>query len=203
MSTTKRILSLVLCAVMMVGVMAMGLYATAADGSTVKSFAELSSDYEGKQFIYQALRLYDENGNELTADSVLDVTKTYTIKIFFKSNCTIYGTTYLVAALDGDMFNAPVKTVGGSQVVIGKDAASAANKKAFAANNAAYSEIVCRGCRRRRETVRRTNRAPSRHRAFAGRPARCHTRQAARSRKASAQDRISRARAATFAVFSY
>ncbi len=141
MKTVRKITAIILCAVMMVGMMAMGLYATAADGSTVKSFAELSSDYEGKQFIYQALRLYDENDNELTADSVLDVTKTYTIKIFFKSNCTIYGTTYLVAALDGDMFNAPVKTVGGSQVVIGKDAVSAANK-AFAANNAAYSEIV-------------------------------------------------------------
>ena len=135
MSTSKRILSLVLCAVMMVGVMATGLYANAAPGdSTVKTYAELVSQYgESDSFVYQALRLYDDEGKELENGAVLDVQKTYTLKIFLKSNYTIYGATYLAAAFDSDLFNDPVKKSGGTQQI---------KQDSFVSSEGAYSEIV-------------------------------------------------------------
>ena len=147
MKFSKRLLSLALCFIMAFGVFAIALSASADSPSTVLSYSELNSTYEGSDFVYLALRFYDDEGNELATGAQLSCGTTYNYSIYFKSNQTVYGASYLPIALDADLFDYTAAANGkitAAPSKIGVDNTSATYRNAFFKNQTgvAHSEIV-------------------------------------------------------------
>ncbi|MBR0112355.1 MAG: hypothetical protein IJM02_01270 [Clostridia bacterium] len=156
MSISKKLLSLLLCAVMLFGVVAIGLSASAEDtpvseGSqpvAERSYSDLSGEYGSNPFVYIALRFYEtdpETNTEtlLAPNASLVSGQNYIFKVFLKSNQSVYKNAWINIALDNDFFDFTTTnsgTSGLSASYLGSKGTLAAAKKAYA-DGTAYTEI--------------------------------------------------------------
>ena len=158
MSISKKLLSLLLCAVMLFGVVAIGLSASAEDtpvteesqAVAVKTYAELSGTYGSNPFAYVALRFYGPDPNDSTKEVMLAPNASlisnqeYTYRVFLKSNQPVYKTAWLNIAIDNDFFeftNTNTGSSGVAAVIIGTNATGVNPKKPYADTGVAYTEI--------------------------------------------------------------
>ncbi len=141
MSISKKLLSIFLCVVMLVGIVAVGIHAMAdeADESlAIPTYADLQEQYGDNPFTYYALRFKDSEGNFVAKDAQLHVGAEYTLELYFMSSETVYGTTYVMYATDPALFN---YTEASGETLVGADTTKS-TKTAFAKDGTAHSEIV-------------------------------------------------------------
>ncbi len=160
MSISKKLLSLLLCAVMLFGVVAIGLSASAEDtpvteesqAVAVKTYTELSNSYGSNPFAYVALRFYGPDPNDSTKQVMLAPNASlisgqeYTYRVFLKSNQPVYKTAWLNIAIDNDFFDFTTTNSSSSGVtaaVIGANSTTVPKvKNPYAdADDKAYTEI--------------------------------------------------------------
>ena len=120
MSTLKKVISLVLCAAILVGSFALvgsiaPVASAAEETSKIKSYADLNAEYgqNGDGFVYTGLEFYESNG-KLT-DYYVKSGDELTARVFIKSNMYV-GESYILTLFDNKFFD--VKLAGGPKASV-------------------------------------------------------------------------------------